>query len=55
MFFNFYKNTHLFAPNIRHTLDNFPNFSLIYEKFPWSMKTYQTTFFWHYFDIFLLF
>ena len=30
MFWNSYKTTRLFAPNIRHTLDNFSNFSLIY-------------------------
>ena len=48
MFWNSYKNTNLVAPNIRHTLDNFPHFSLIYL----TMKTCQTSFFWYCFDIF---
>ena len=51
MFWNSHKNTHLFAPNIRHTLDNFPNFSVIYL----ITKTCQISFFWRCFDIFLLF
>ena len=42
MFWNLYKNTHLFARNIRHTLDNFSNYSLIYL----TRTTYQTGFFY---------
>ena len=45
------KTLHLLAPNIRHTLDNFYNFSLMYL----TMKTCQTSFFWPWFGIFLLF
>ena len=44
MFWNSYKNTHSVASNnMRHTLDNFPNFSLIYL----TMKKWQTSFFWY--------
>ena len=51
MFWNSYKNTYLFAPNIRLTSENFPNFFLIYL----TMKTCETSFFWLCFDIVLLF
>ena len=41
IFLNYYENTYLFAPNTTYTLDNFPNFSLIYL----ATKTCQTSFF----------
>ena len=43
MFWNSCKNTHSVASNMRHTLDNFPNLSLIYL----TMKKWQTSFFWY--------
>ena len=51
MFWNSYKNTHLFAPNMRLTSENFSDFFLIYL----TMKTCETSFFWLCFDIVLLF
>ena len=46
MYWNSYKNSHLIAPDIWHTLDNFPNFSLIYL----AKKTCHTSFFWYCFE-----